>query len=592
MKGRFPPGLGSLMHTLTDVNLQSQMMTGTLPASIGSLHKLKYLDLENIGLTGSLPASFTSLSNLERIDFNFASLSGTLPQAVGSLSQLETVNLNAQFTGIIPSSIGSLSNLRNIDFAWTELTRIPESFCGDSGPLAVSKIVSCVMPDTPTFMENLRDLSQSCILRLLNYSCIIEDPFMSYSTKADEAIELADSTDNDNGILVGVLVPTFLITAGIAAVAFIVQRRLCVKSRRIAKPTQNSNHHSKLQSLVKTLLTGDDIWIPSAMIEISNSNTNTHQKNSVLGMGDSGKVVLGEMKFIAHGVGDEKMEDTTVLVALKQRFNTNTKSTTNPRSAVKNEVSILQTLRHPNVVSFIGLYSTKDRANSISAQDVYIVMEYAPNGTINDHYRRPFTHISLKLRSRWMMQIAQAMEYLHQNNIVHLHLEPKNILLNKDMICLLTGFGNCCSKNTGFSTVVDTNLISNRLTMAFTPPEILACIRSPLTNDSTLNFTNVNIDNNNTSVSLEDTLLVGEPDCRDTMNNQAVVYGGTSGSQERLMKWDVYSYAMCLFVLLKQKSPFEYCKETIPNLRRNILNGFRPRVPENAGVTLQMLVCE
>lgn len=82
---------------------------------------------------------------------------------------------------------------------------------------------------------------------------------------------------------------------------------------------------------------------------------------------------------------------------------------------------ILRRLRHPNVISFIGLYKPEE-ANSTtttapdqhwdlrrhtSAQGVYIVMEYAENGTVAEHLTRTFSEVSLQLRSRWMIQVRR-----------------------------------------------------------------------------------------------------------------------------------------------------------------------------------------
>jgi serine/threonine protein kinase len=59
----------------------------------------------------------------------------------------------------------------------------------------------------------------------------------------------------------------------------------------------------------------------------------------------------------------------------------------------------------------------------------YLVMEYAPNGTLRQRYPRG------KAR-----QIAAALQYVHNEHLVHGNLRPENILLGLQNQLLLSDF--------------------------------------------------------------------------------------------------------------------------------------------------------
>jgi len=80
------------------------------------------MPLSFIGLTlaltpwgGSLKNNFFRLQNLI-IDHNL--LSGSIPASLGGLSELTNISLSHnQFSGAIPNEIGNLSRLKTLDFS-------------------------------------------------------------------------------------------------------------------------------------------------------------------------------------------------------------------------------------------------------------------------------------------------------------------------------------------------------------------------------------------------------------------------------------------------------------------------------------------
>ena len=101
------------------------------------------------------------------------------------------------------------------------------------------------------------------------------------------------------------------------------------------------------------------------------------------------------------------------------------------------EVETLKRVRHLHIVP--GLDSGKQ--NGVD----YLVMEYAPKGSLKDAYPRPNDKDSL-----WSLEqvvsmvndLASALRYLHDNeNSLHLDLKPDNVLRGADGQLLLSDFG-------------------------------------------------------------------------------------------------------------------------------------------------------
>ena len=89
-------------------------------------------------------------------------------------------------------------------------------------------------------------------------------------------------------------------------------------------------------------------------------------------------------------------------------------------SSVLNEVKILQSVSHPNVINLVDVIDTPDY--------LYIVLELAEGGELFDKIieKTRFNETEAKLH---FYQMASAMEYLHSKKICHRDLKPENVLL-------------------------------------------------------------------------------------------------------------------------------------------------------------------
>jgi hypothetical protein len=114
LRGVLPNEMTSLVE-LTDVQLPSNRIGGTLPEPIGNLSQLARLSLgDNQNLQGTLPPSlWTSLTRkLRTLQLEGNRFSGTLSSEISNLSNLLLLHLESnRLSGTIPSSLGTLSEL-------------------------------------------------------------------------------------------------------------------------------------------------------------------------------------------------------------------------------------------------------------------------------------------------------------------------------------------------------------------------------------------------------------------------------------------------------------------------------------------------
>src|SRR5581483_3072729 len=89
-------------------------------------------------------------------------------------------------------------------------------------------------------------------------------------------------------------------------------------------------------------------------------------------------------------------------------------------------------LRHPNIVQVLDF--------GIDNRIPFIVMEYIPNGTLRQLYPNG-TRIPLDDLISYIKQIADALNYAHDENLIHRDVKPENILLRLNKEVLLSDFG-------------------------------------------------------------------------------------------------------------------------------------------------------
>lgn len=138
LTGTLPPAIGDLTKltylelggTTFDqksTNPLRNKMSGNIPATIGNLTDLTYLNLSSNNFTGALPATFSNLVLLQELWLSGNDLSlGAFPPAILSMTNLESLKLSyAGITGTIPSGIQNLTLLRSLVLNNNAISGVP-----------------------------------------------------------------------------------------------------------------------------------------------------------------------------------------------------------------------------------------------------------------------------------------------------------------------------------------------------------------------------------------------------------------------------------------------------------------------------------
>ncbi|HEY1350936.1 MAG TPA: serine/threonine-protein kinase [Ktedonobacteraceae bacterium] len=165
----------------------------------------------------------------------------------------------------------------------------------------------------------------------------------------------------------------------------------------------------------------------------------------LLGRGHFSEVYLGEHPGLSHPVAVKLLHAWTGEREV-QRFLT--------------QAAMLSKLDHPHIIHIYDFGLTDD--------DVpYLVVSYAPYGTLRQHYPRG-TRLPLGEVVGYVSQAADALQYVHEHQLVHRDVKPQNMLLGARGEIILNDFG---------TTTVSYSLIPNAVdfegTVLYAAPEQL-----------------------------------------------------------------------------------------------------------------------
>lgn len=124
--------------------------------------------------------------------------------------------------------------------------------------------------------------------------------------------------------------------------------------------------------------------------------------------------------------------DTGGVMAVKEiRFH-DSQSIKNIVPSIKDEMTVLEMLNHPNVVQYFGVEVHRDK--------VYIFMEFCEGGSLSGLLTHGRIEDEMVIQV-YTLQMLEGLAYLHQLGVVHRDIKPENILLDHNGVIKFVDFG-------------------------------------------------------------------------------------------------------------------------------------------------------
>ncbi|XP_044258917.1 serine/threonine-protein kinase mos [Tribolium madens] len=117
-------------------------------------------------------------------------------------------------------------------------------------------------------------------------------------------------------------------------------------------------------------------------------------------------------------------------------------------------------LHHENIITILDIIVSKKYA--------LVMMEYNKNSkNLQNVIDDADTVLDRNAIVRFSKDVAKGLKYCHENNVLHLDIKPKNILLCDNKVCKICDFGNSVKASNA------TEMCTFQGTVAYTAPEIL-----------------------------------------------------------------------------------------------------------------------
>ena len=102
------------------------------------------------------------------------------------------------------------------------------------------------------------------------------------------------------------------------------------------------------------------------------------------------------------------------------------------RNNFLDEARTIAHLVHPHIIRVLDF--------GVQGYMPFLVMDYAPNGTLRERHPRG-TQVPIAIISSYVNQVASALQYAHNQNLIHRDVKPGNMLLGRNNEILLSDFG-------------------------------------------------------------------------------------------------------------------------------------------------------
>jgi serine/threonine protein kinase len=127
----------------------------------------------------------------------------------------------------------------------------------------------------------------------------------------------------------------------------------------------------------------------------------------------------------------------------------------------RNEAFTIAHLSHPHIVRLLDF--------AVENHVPFLIMEYAPHGNLRQRHPKG-THLPPETFLPYVQQIASALQYAHNQGLIHRDVKPENMLIGRDNQILLSDFGTALVAQSTHSQSTEDTVIG---TLAYMAPEQL-----------------------------------------------------------------------------------------------------------------------
>ncbi len=115
------------------------------------------------------------------------------------------------------------------------------------------------------------------------------------------------------------------------------------------------------------------------------------------------------------------------------------------------EAQILARLQHPNILKVLYF--------GVQGETAFLVMDYAPESPEQSTLRQRHSEgsiLPLAIIKSYIMQVASALQYVHDQKLIHRNVKPENMVIGRNSEILLSGFSNVvAAQSTPYQTTLD-----------------------------------------------------------------------------------------------------------------------------------------
>lgn len=115
------------------------------------------------------------------------------------------------------------------------------------------------------------------------------------------------------------------------------------------------------------------------------------------------------------------------------------------------EAETTERLRHPNIVRLLDF--------DVQESTPFLVLDYAPGGSLSRRHPQG-SQLSLTTVTQYLKELAPALQYAHDHNVLHRDIKPDNILIGLQGELLLSDFGIALLLRTGKTSLQDPSSIA------------------------------------------------------------------------------------------------------------------------------------